>query len=244
VVREIAMHEPTEGGTIPQDDAARYHKKDFWSKENLNFSEPHYRHEKTAQIVGRLAEGRACTLLDVGCGPAALMRPLPPNVQYYGIDIAIPDPAPNLREADFLETPISFGDRQFDFITALGFFEYVGDFQSQKFSEIAQLLKKDGKFIVSYWNFGHRKASVYWAFSNIQPVEEFRNGLAAYFDIDKCYPASHNWKHGWPGRKLNRAINRHVNMNIPFVSPVLAVEYFFICSRRDPRADRPLRTQG
>lgn len=231
------MHELAEGnGTIPQD-AARYHKKDFWSKENLNFSEPHYRHEKTAEMVSRIAAGRHCTLLDVGCGPAALMRRLPANVQYYGIDIAIQNVAPNLIEADFLEAPIKFGEKRFDFITALGVFEYVGDFQTQKFAEIAELLNEDGKFIVSYWNFGHRKASVYWAFSNVQPLAEFRRSLTRHFSIDTFYPASHNWKHGWPGRKINRAINMRVNMNIPLVSPRLAVEYFFVCSRRDPRPD-------
>ncbi len=227
------MHDAAEGkGILPQDDAARYHKKDFWSKENLNFSEPHYRHEKTAQMVNRLAGGRECTLLDVGCGPAALMCLLPPNVQYYGIDIAIPNPAPNLIEADFLETPIRFGDKRFDFITALGFFEYVGEFQSQKFDEIARLLNEDGRFIVSYWNFSHRNTNIYWAFSNVQPLDDFRKSLAEYFKIDRCFPASHNWKHGWPGRKLNKAINMNVNMNIPFVSPKLAVEYFFVCSPR------------
>jgi SAM-dependent methyltransferase len=227
------MYEPAEGkGIIPQDDAARYHKKDFWSKENLNFSRPHYRHEKAARIVNQLAAGRQCTLLDVGCGPAALMRLLPSNVQYYGIDIAIQNPAPNLIEADFLEAPIRFGDKRFDFITALGFFEYVGDFQSQKFAEIAGLLKENGRFIVSYWNFAHRNTSIYWAFSNIQPLDDFRQSLARYFNIDRSFPASHNWKHGWPGRKLNRAINSHVNMNIPFISPILAVEYFFVCSPR------------
>jgi hypothetical protein len=31
-------------------------------------------------------------------------------------------------------------------------------------------------------------------------------------------------------RRLLRAINMHVNMNIPVISPKLAVEYFFICS--------------
>jgi SAM-dependent methyltransferase len=234
----MVMYEPTEDkGIIPQDGAARYHKKDFWSKENLNFSEPHYRHEKVAQIVNRLAAGRECMLLDVGCGPAALMRLLPPNVQYYGIDIAIQNPAPNLIEADFLETPIRFGDKRFDIITALGFFEYAGDFQSQKFDEIAQLLNENGRFIVSYWNFGHRNTSIYWAFSNVQPLDDFRRSLSRYFTIDRSFPASHNWKHGWPGRKLNKAINMHVNMNIPFISPILAVEYFFICSPRNPRAE-------
>jgi SAM-dependent methyltransferase len=239
------MHESPEGqGTIPQDRASRYHKKDFWSQENLNFSEPHYRHQKAAEIVSRLAQGRKRTLLDVGCGPGALRRLLPPNVEYYGIDIAIPDPAPNLIEADLVEAPIRFGDNRFDFVTALGFFEYVGDFESQKLAEIAQILNEDGKFIVSYWNFGHRKATVAPIFSNIQPLGEFRRGLASHFNIDKCYPASHNWRHCWPGRRLNRAINMQVNMNIPLISPVLAVEYFFICSRRDSRADHPLGQHG
>jgi SAM-dependent methyltransferase len=236
----MLMYEPTEGKGIPADGAGstvRYHKKDFWSKENLNFSQPHYRHEKATRMISQLAAGRECDLLDVGCGPAALMRLLPQNVSYYGIDIAIQNPAPNLIEADFLETPIGFGNKRFDFVTALGFFEYAGDFQSQKFDEIAQLLKENGRFIVSYWNFGHRNTSIYWAFSNVRRMDDFRKSLARYFNIDRSFPASHNWKHGWPGRKLNRAINMHVNMNIPVVSTVLAVEYFFVCSPRDSRAD-------
>lgn len=238
------MYKPAEGqDVIPEDgtgDTHRHHKKDFWSKENLNFSQPHVRHEKAAQIISRLAGGKECALLDVGCGPAALMRLLPSNVQYYGIDIAIPNPAPNLIEADLLEAPIRFSNKRFDIIAALGVFEYVEDSQSQKFAEITQLLNEDGKFIVSYWNFGHRKKVVSRAFSNVQSLDDFRRSVASHFNIDKSYPVSHNWKHCWPGRRLNRTINMQVNMNIPFISPILAVEYFFVCSQRgslsDPRS--------
>ena len=116
------------------------------------------------------------------------MRLLPPNVQYYGIDIAIQNPAPNLIEADFLETPIRFGDKRFDIITAQGVFEYVGDFQSQKFDEIAQLLNENGRFIVSYWNFGHRNTSIYWAFSNVQPLDDFRKEPDALFQGRQVLP--------------------------------------------------------
>ena len=84
------------------------YKKDFWSEENLKYSRPHYRMEKASRILNKLARDRDCTLLDVGCGPATLMSLLQPNIHYYGIDIAIQNPAPNLVEADFLETPISF----------------------------------------------------------------------------------------------------------------------------------------
>ena len=113
--------------------------------------------EKAARLINKLARGQERTLLDVGCGPATLRSLLEPNIQYHGIDIAIHDPAPNLIEADFLEAPIKFDDKRFDIILAQGVFEYVGNFQSQKFAEIAQLLNEDGIFVVSYVNFDHRQ---------------------------------------------------------------------------------------
>ena len=95
------------------------------------------------------------------------------NIQYYGIDIAIHDPAPNLIEADFLETPIRFDEKRFNIVIAQGVFEYAGTFQAQKFAEISQLLNDDGIFIVSYSNFGHRSRSIYWPYSNVQALNSF-----------------------------------------------------------------------
>jgi SAM-dependent methyltransferase len=214
----------------PPESAVRYYKKDFWSEENLKFLQPHIRMEKTAQIVNRIARGKECDLLDLGCGPATLRHLLSDNIHYHGIDIAIHEPAPYLIEADFVEDPIKFDERQFDLIVAQGVFEYVGTVQSQKFAEIRQLLAKDGTFITSYWNFGHRYAQAYHAFSNIRSLNDFRKSLERYFTIDASFPASHNWRHGMPRGKLVKAINIHVNMNIPLVSPLFAVEYLFICS--------------
>ena len=208
------------------------YKKDFWNKENLKYSRPHYRMEKAARIINKLAKSRERTLLDVGCGPATLMSLLQPNIRYHGIDIAIHDPAPNLIEADFLEVPIRFGDKRFDIIIAQGVFEYVGNFQSQKFAEIAELLKPGGVFVVSYVNFDHRCKALYWPYSNVQPFSEFRKGLAAHFKIRRFFPTSHNWNPTEPNRKLVRDVNMHINVNIPFISPMLAVEYFLICSAR------------
>jgi len=225
-------------------DPAQYYKRDFWSQENLKFSEPWYRLQKSAQIIRQLAGRRKCTLLDVGCGPAAMMHVLPPNIEYYGIDIAIHNPAPNLIEADLLESPIAFGDKQFDFVVAQGVFEYVGEFQSQKFAEIARLLTEDGKFITTYTNFSHRKKYVYPAFSNVQSFDSFRQDLTRFFTIDRFFPGSHNWKHSQPSRKLVKVANMHISMNIPFISPALAVEYYFICSSRKSRGPAQMQAQG
>ncbi len=208
----------------------QYRKKDFWSKENLRYQNPHYRLEKSAHIVTKLAGGADRSLLDVGCGPATLMQLLPANISYYGVDISIPEPAPNLAEADVLENPIGFDGRKFDMVLAQGFFEYVGELQSRKFAEIASLLNRGGTFIVTYVNFGHHSRDLYFPYNNVQPVASFRADLARHFIIRKAFPTSHNWKHTEPNRKLVRAINMNLNVNIPVVSPKLAVEYFFICS--------------
>jgi cyclopropane fatty-acyl-phospholipid synthase-like methyltransferase len=211
------------------------YKKDFWREENLKYTRPHYRMEKASCILNKLARGRECTLLDVGCGPASLMPLLQPNIKYHGLDIAIQDPAPNLIEADFIESPISFSDRRFDIILAQGVFEYVGMHQSEKFAEIRELLKDGGTFVVSYVNFDHRQTDIYFPYSNVQSFNEFRRSVAEHFTIRRFFPTSYNWGHWEPSRKLVRAANMHINLNIPLIGPVLAVEYFLICSAREPR---------
>jgi hypothetical protein len=73
----------------------------------------------------------------------------------------------------------------------------------------------------------------------MQPIGDFQRSLSQHFSIDRFFPASHNWKQGAPNRKLSRAINMQINMNIPLISPLLAVEYFFICSSRQPGGRMP-----
>ena len=230
------MNDPASAAGLATGETANSYKRDFWIKENQKHVPAHYRLQKAARILNRAAAGRECDLLDVGCGPATLMRLLQKNIHYYGIDIAIHDPAPYLIETDFLENPIGFDGQRFDIISAQGVFEYMGSAQSRKFSEIARLLKEHGKFVLSYTNFGHHDKYVFEAFSNVQPIGDFRQSLGRYFTIDRCFPASHNWHGGQPNRKLIKAANMQLNANIPFISPRLAVEYFFICSPRSPGA--------
>ncbi|HMG65963.1 MAG TPA: class I SAM-dependent methyltransferase [Streptosporangiaceae bacterium] len=222
------------GGASPggADGSVQYYKRDFWSRENLKYAKPHYRLEKASRIINRIARGRECTLFDVGCGPAALRPLLAPNIRYFGADIAIQEPAPYLLEADFIEGPIQFGGRKFDIVLAQGFFEYVGEHQSQKFAEIAALIKRGGIFITTYVNFGHRDRQVYWPYSNVQPFADFRANLSARFDVRRFFPTSHNWRHGEPNRRGIRDVNMHLNLNVPFLSPWLAVEYFVISRPR------------
>jgi len=223
---------------IPRDDgenAVQYYGREFWSTENLKFSRPHYRMEKAARIIRRLAQGRERDLLDIGCGPAALMHLLPPTIHYYGIDMAIQEPAPNLIEADVICTPLDFAGKKFDIILAQGLFEYVPDVQSDKFAEIAGILRQGGTFIVTYWNYAHRNTKVYHAHTNIQSFGDFRRDLEQHFRVDRFFPASHNWYHGSPSMRLNQALNMRINLNVPVISRLLGVEYFVLCSPRGSR---------
>jgi len=229
---EAAARSSGEGEGLAGEGVAEHYKRDFWIKENQKHAPAHYRLRKSARIINAIAGQEDHDLLDVGCGPATLMRLLRPNIRYYGIDMAIHDPAPNLIETDILEQPIGFNGKRFDIVTALGVFEYVAGRQEQKFSEISQLLDEHGRFVLTYTNFGHRDKRIFEAFSNVQSFDDFRQSLEKHFIIERCFPASYNWHAGQPVRALLQSANMPVKVNIPLIGTRLAVDYFFICSGR------------
>ena len=212
--------------------AENYRSREYWIVENAQYARPSFRLEKCARIVSGLAGGRACNLLDVGCGPAALRQVLPSNIDYYGMDIAIHQPASYLKEVDFGREPISFNNMQFDFVVGMGILEYMGEHEQQKFEEIRKILKPDGKFILSYINFDHFRKRVWPNYNNVQPIEKLVLSLKKVFNVDKYFPASHHWRQKQPGKYAVRPLQMHLNFKIPIISPALAVEYFFVCSQK------------
>jgi hypothetical protein len=116
---------------------------------------PHFRLEKRARIVNGLAQGRKCDLLDIGCWPPDLAGLLQRNITYFGIDIPIPEPAPNLFQLDFDRYDITVGGKRFDIIMGAGVFEYLGVVQNHTLSEIRSLLNANGVLVLTYTNFGH-----------------------------------------------------------------------------------------
>lgn len=212
--------------------AETYQNREFWRQENLTYAKPHFRLEKSACLVNRLAAGKECDLLDVGCGPATLMQLLQPNIRYHGIDIAIHSPSPNLIETNFVEHPIEFWGKKFDVVVAQGVFEYIGTVQEQKMAEISRLLKPGGTFVLTYVNFNHRNRNIYWLYNNVQPFETFYRSVAQLFEVQRCFPTSHRWRHDEPRGRITWALQKHLNVNIPVLSRMCGVEYFFICTKR------------
>jgi SAM-dependent methyltransferase len=215
------------------------YKRDFWRVENLNYSRPHPRMVKVARIANSLARGRNCTLLDIGCGPTTLASLLQPNIDYYGVDIAIQEPAPNLLEVDLLENPIGFDSRRFDIVVAQGFFEYAGKFQSQKLAEIADLLAEGGTFICSYVNFGHWHRSIYMPYSNVQPFPKFRASLGEHFTVRRVVPTSYNVRHRDSQGKLAEVLGLGTDLNIRILGRLFAIQYILLCTKREDTASVP-----
>ncbi|AEA28948.1 hypothetical protein Psed_6878 (plasmid) [Pseudonocardia dioxanivorans CB1190] len=210
--------------------ARKLYKRDFWAVENRNYTEPHYRMQKAARLLNRIAAGKRLTLLDIGCGPATLERLLHPNIEYCGIDIAIQEPRDNLIETDFLDEPIGFRGRKFDLIIAQGVWEYVGPHQDRKLAEIGPILEADGIFLTSYVNFDHRDKRIYRPYSNVQPPEGFLRSLRRRFTIDGYFPTSYHWVGREPRHPALKAIEMPVTIRVPVAHRHLAVEYFFRCS--------------
>jgi len=207
-----------------------FRSKDYWIVENAQYAVVSFRLKKCGHLVNQMAAGRECSLLDVGCGPAALRTQLAPNVAYHGIDIAIHDPAPYLKEIDVAHEPIDFDGKRFDFVAAMGFFEYMGVQQDVKLEEIRSILNPGAKFIMSYINFGHFRNLVWPNYNNCKPVSEMEQSLKKFFNVEKYFPVSHHWRQKQPGKRSLQGLQMHINFNIPVISPATAVEYFFICS--------------
>ena len=67
----------------------------------------------------------------------------------------------------------------------------MGEFQREKFAEVAEVLDRDGTFIVSYVNFGHRDREVYWPYNKrVQPLKDFQRDVRRYFTIQRSFRTS------------------------------------------------------
>lgn len=204
--------------------------KEYWNIENQKYSKPHFRLRKIANVLNDISRGNYVDLLDIGCGPATLKTLLPENINYFGIDIALQASAPNLIELDIIKNEIKFGERRFDLIVASGVFEYLGGFQRQKLSEIHNILRENGHFILSYVNFDHFRKRVSPNYNNIQPIHMLKKDLDLLFYINRYFPTFHNRVCALPKRERIAEIQMKLYFNIPIFSPLFAVQYIFICS--------------
>jgi len=222
-----------------QDADTVYWNREHWIASTDFYKRPYLRLEKCASIVNRPAGTGEIDLLDIGCGPATLAGHLNANIRYHGIDIAIHEPAANLIEMDVTQERIRFRNKRFDLIVAAGLFEYLGTFQRRKLREIHHLLKENGRFVVTFTNFAHVHPPLQEPiYNNTISIRAFLDDLQVFFSVERYFPSSHNWVRREPRRRWLRWMNMSFSANIPFVSHMLACNYFFICSHKRPSERR------
>lgn len=93
-------------------------------------------------------------ILDVGCGPGYLLKVLPPNCDYYGIDIAADIiqsnqkrfPTQNFTCVNVIEAKLPYDDKKFDVIIMAAFLEHVRN-PKPMFKEMFRVLKDGGVVI-------------------------------------------------------------------------------------------------
>ncbi|WP_284352581.1 class I SAM-dependent methyltransferase [Roseisolibacter agri] len=101
------------------------------------------------------------TLLDLGCGPAALRRLLPADIAYYGADLTA-EALPPGRESDrFAVADLNadadpFPGRTFDVLVVSGMFEYVRDPRAF-LTLVRRKTRPGGHLVLTYLNRWHHR---------------------------------------------------------------------------------------
>jgi SAM-dependent methyltransferase len=129
-----------------------------WRQRTLDFASPHARLHLLVRIVRELRPDR-CTLLDVGCGPAALKQLLPHTVEYFGVDI-VPHVIHAQRDAAHFEVTdletaeACFDGTRFDIVVCSGVFEYIHA-REHFLQFLRRSLAEGGTLILTFTNHAH-----------------------------------------------------------------------------------------
>lgn len=133
-------------------------RREYWNRRTSHFSRPHARLRLIRDLIEALPEP-VSTLLDVGCGGAALQRLLPGHIEYFGVDIAsevitAQRDTSHFEVADLEEGQDCFAGRQFDVVVCSGVFEYIQ--RRDRFLEfVRSKTAARGHLILSFTNRHH-----------------------------------------------------------------------------------------
>lgn len=138
-----------------------------WRGNAYRFGRPHARLQLVARIVSTLPARSGAhashprTLLDLGCGPAALRQLLPADIAYHGVDLTA-EALPPGRESDrFAVADLNadvdpFPTRTFDVLVVSGMFEYVRD-PGAFLALVRRKTRPGGHLVLTYLNRWHHR---------------------------------------------------------------------------------------
>ncbi len=128
-------------------------------------------------IITKLLQITGKKILDIGCGPGAIISFLSPSNTKFGIDIDETDlkiasklnPDFKAIKADFNELP--FINNSFDIIFIIGIINITPNYKVF-LSKVNQLLKPDGKLFIMFFNKHHSNFKVKLGFLGLSEIEE------------------------------------------------------------------------
>jgi SAM-dependent methyltransferase len=96
-------------------------------------------------VAEHVRPGPSARLLDVGCGPGHILRALPADVRYVGVDASADYIAAGRRDwgerAEFhcaRADQVDFGDRRFDVVLAMGLLHHLDDGECAALFDLAR----------------------------------------------------------------------------------------------------------
>ena len=214
--------------TAPAQDTAAY-----WNVRSPEFDAVHAR----LRLIGRLAAALhgVRSVLDVGCGPAALRGVLPPAAEYFGVDVASTvieaqrDPA-HFEVVNLDRSPRPFGGRRFDLLICSGVFEYVNDRDGfMRFLDAAAA--PNGWLIFSFTNHQHVRDGLRWVRGD---YAGYRDPHVNFMLIPEVARLLGRW--GWrvaTRRSITMAGREHPLLKrfVRFPLNVANRQYLFVCRR-------------
>lgn len=211
----------------------------YWNVRGPEFDTVHPRLQLIGRLIGELPGVR--TMLDVGCGPAAMRRVVPPGIEYFGIDIAsdviagLDDPA-HFQVVNLDTVDGCFDDRRFDLVVCSGVFEYINDRE-----RFMRLLRRKaapgGHLILSFTNHQHLKDGLRWLHGRYTGYRDPHVNFMLVPAVRRLLADS-----GWTVLRY-RSITKH-GVEHPllarftrFPMNVLNRQYIFVCRRADDAGD-------
>lgn len=207
--------------------------REYWNGRSPEFADVHPRLRLIGRLVAALSDVR--DVLDVGCGPAVMRTVLPPQLEYFGVDIApsvieaLGDPA-HFAVADLDASPRPFGERRFDLLLCSGVFEYVNDVRGFMAMLDAKAVP-GGHLILSFTNHQHRKDGMRWVRGTYRGYRDPHVNFMLVPEVRQLLRAS-----GWlitQTRAITAAGDEHPVFRrfLRFPLNVVNRQYIFVCRR-------------
>jgi len=144
-----------------------HHRPDgmsFWLQMG-NYERTRYR------LVASFFPNRQGQLLDVGCHKGGLRKFLPPEIEYFGVDMIAENPHGAVVRVNLNKPVLPFEDASFDALVCTAVLEHVF-YPLELLREMARVLKEEGRALVSVPN-DRGLSSIFSAlFLPVAPYEE------------------------------------------------------------------------